>query len=78
MSTNPFDDENGAFYALINDEGQYSLWPTFANVPTGWTIVFGAQTRRSCLDYIEEHWIDMRPNSLIEQMERNNKSHIDA
>lgn len=78
MSTNPFDDENGAFYALINDEGQYSLWPTFANVPTGWTIVFDAQTRRSCLDYIEEHWTDMRPNSLIEQMERNNKSHIDS
>jgi hypothetical protein len=29
MSTNPFDDENGIFYALINNEGQYSLWPTY-------------------------------------------------
>lgn len=78
MSMNPFDDENGAFYALINDENQYSLWPTFADVPAGWTVVHGAQTRRSCLDYIEERWTDMRPKSLIEQMERNEKSHTDT
>ncbi|MGH3923486.1 MAG: MbtH family protein, partial [Pseudonocardiaceae bacterium] len=49
MSTNPFDDESGTFYALINDEGQYSLWPTFADVPTGWAIVHGAASRQSCL-----------------------------
>ncbi len=78
MSTNPFDDENGTFYALVNSEGQYSLWPTFADVPPGWTIVHGAQTRRSCLDYIEEQWTDMRPKSLIEQMEGDEKSHADA
>lgn len=78
MSTNPFDNENGTFYALINDEGQYSLWPTFVDIPVGWTIVHGAQTRRSCLDYIEEHWTDMRPKSLIEQMERDKKSHAEV
>ncbi len=74
MSTNPFDDENGIFYVLINDEDQHSLWPTFADVPPGWTIVHGPQNRRSCLDYIEEHWTDMRPKSLIEQMERDEKA----
>ncbi len=78
MSTNPFDDENGTFYALINDEGQYSLWPTFVDVPAGWTIVHGAETRQSCLDYVEGHWTDMRPKSLIERMERDKKSHADA
>ena len=35
MSTNPFDDPEGSFYALVNDEGQYSLWPAFAEVPAG-------------------------------------------
>ena len=25
--------------------------------------------------YIEEHWTDMRPKSLIEQMERDEKPH---
>jgi MbtH-like protein len=33
MSANPFDDDNGAFYVLVNDEDQHSLWPTFVGVP---------------------------------------------
>lgn len=78
MSTNPFDDESGTFYVLINDEDQHSLWPTFVSVPAGWTVVHGAQTRQSCLDYVEAHWTDMRPKSLIEHMERDRKSHADA
>ncbi|MGH3927639.1 MAG: MbtH family protein [Pseudonocardiaceae bacterium] len=78
MSTNPFDDENGTFYVLVNNEDQHSLWPTFVDVPPGWTIVHGAQTRRSCVDYIEEHWTDMRPRSLIEQMERGEKPNADV
>ncbi|QKV90560.1 MbtH family protein [Streptomyces sp. NA02950] len=67
---NPFDNEDGVFYALVNDEGQYSLWPTFADVPAGWEIAFGEDTRRACLDYIEETWTDMRPKSLIEEMKQ--------
>ncbi|MGV0333106.1 MbtH family NRPS accessory protein [Corynebacterium kroppenstedtii] len=35
MSTNPFDDEKGSCFALINAEDQYSLWPSFAVVPEG-------------------------------------------
>jgi MbtH protein len=27
--TNPFEDEDGEFRVLVNDEGEYSLWPTF-------------------------------------------------
>ncbi|GAA3808778.1 MbtH family protein [Amycolatopsis tucumanensis] len=66
MVTNPFDDDNGRFYALVNDEGQYSLWPTFAEVPAGWRIVFGEDSRQACLDHIEANWTDMRPRSLVE------------
>lgn len=72
MSTNPFDDDNGQFYVLVNDEEQYSLWPTFADVPKGWRVVHGADGqagRQSCLDHIEEHWTDMRPRSLRDAME---------
>jgi len=65
---NPFDDENGTFFVLINDEGQHSLWPTFADVPAGWTVAFGADTRPACLEYVEVNWTDMRPKSLIEEM----------
>ncbi|MGW2228525.1 MbtH family protein [Streptomyces formicae] len=67
---NPFDDENGTFLVLVNDENQHSLWPSFAEVPAGWKAVFGEDARTACLDYIEEHWTDMRPKSLIEEMDK--------
>lgn len=41
MSANPFDDADGRFFVLVNDENQHSLWPAFAEVPYGWRIVFG-------------------------------------
>lgn len=64
MSTNPFDDENGTFVVLVNDELQYSLWPTFAVVPQGWSVALPATDRPTCLDYIEKTWTDLRPLSL--------------
>ncbi|MCT2544701.1 MbtH family protein [Streptomyces atratus] len=64
MSTNPFDDPEGRFLVLVNDEGQHSLWPSFAEVPGGWTIAFDENSREVCLDYIETHWTDLRPRSL--------------
>lgn len=69
MSTNPFDDENGTFLVLVNDEDQHSLWPTFADIPSGWRQVFGATSRSECLAYVEEHWTDIRPRSLCEAMD---------
>jgi MbtH protein len=67
---NLFDDENGIFFVLVNDEGQHSLWPTLVDVPQGWEKVFGEDTRQACVDYIEENWKDMRPKSLIERMNK--------
>jgi len=66
--TNPFEDENGVFHVLINDEGQHSLWPSFVEVPKGWTIVHKADTRAACLEFINQNWTDMRPNSLVKRM----------
>ena len=64
MSTNPFDDDNGTFFVLVNDEDQYSLWPAFADVPAGWWVVFGASGRSDCLAYVEQTWTDLRPKTL--------------
>ncbi|WP_433240260.1 MbtH family protein [Streptosporangium sp. CA-135522] len=66
--SNPFENPDGTYLALINDEGQYSLWPSWAEVPAGWTVAFGEDTRQACLDHIEANWTDMRPNSLIRAM----------
>ncbi|MFJ5261737.1 MbtH family protein [Streptomyces sp. NPDC088387] len=67
---NPFDDDNGTFLVLVNDENQHSLWPVFAEVPPGWRTVFGEDTRKACLEYIEKNWTDMRPKSLADEMDR--------
>ncbi|MEV5879661.1 MbtH family protein [Streptomyces sp. NPDC052101] len=66
MTVNPFDDENGEFYVVVNDEEQHSLWPTFADVPDGWHVVAGPAGRAESLAYVEESWTDMRPRSLRE------------
>ncbi|MET9336604.1 MULTISPECIES: MbtH family protein [unclassified Nonomuraea] len=66
MSTNPFEDRDGRFLVLVNDEEQHSLWPSFAEVPAGWRVVFGEETREACLEYVETHWTDLRPRSLVE------------
>ncbi|MGP3990045.1 MbtH family protein [Streptomyces sp. 3N207] len=68
-STNPFDDENGSFLVLVNDENQHSLWPSFVDVPAGWQVAHPEDTRQVCLEYIETHWTDLRPRSLVEKME---------
>lgn len=73
MSSNPFDDQDGRFLVLVNGESQYSLWPTFAEVPSGWQPVFGGPEgtgRDNALRYVEENWTDMRPRSLREQMDK--------
>lgn len=67
MSTNPFEDPQGRFLVLVNDENQHSLWPSFAEVPAGWRIAFGEDTREACLAYVEAHWTDLRPASLVAQ-----------
>ncbi|KUL31838.1 MbtH family protein [Streptomyces regalis] len=55
-------------HPVVEGERQHSLWPAFAEVPAGWTVVRGAAGRQSCLDYVERHWTDMRPKSLIRAM----------
>ncbi|MFJ3103820.1 MbtH family protein [Streptomyces sp. NPDC086835] len=65
MTTNPFEDPQGRFLVLVNEENQHSLWPSFAEVPPGWRTVFGEDTRDACLAYVEANWTDLRPASLI-------------
>jgi MbtH protein len=62
---NPFDNEDGTFLVVVNHENQHSLWPADIAVPGGWTITHDADTRAACLDYVEQHWTDLRPASLI-------------
>ncbi|MFJ1747311.1 MbtH family protein [Streptomyces sp. NPDC088116] len=67
--SNPFEDADATYLVLVNDEGQHSLWPVFAEIPAGWTTAHGPDARQACLDHIEENWTDMRPKSLVDAMD---------
>ena len=68
MHLNPFDDDSGSFVVLVNDEEPQSSWPTFAEVPAGWRMIYGEAGRATCLDYNEQNWPDIRPKSLREKL----------
>jgi MbtH protein len=55
------------YRALVNHEGQYSLWPDSLNVPEGWTTEHGPGPREDVVRYIDETWVDMRPRSLLQE-----------
>lgn len=56
------------FVVLVNDEGQYSIWPSAQDVPAGWRIARPKGTKAEALAFIENEWTDMRPKSLQERM----------
>lgn len=65
---NPFEDTDARYLVLVNEEGQHSLWPTSAATPDGWTPVFGPEARDACMEYVRVNWTDMRPRSLVAQV----------
>ena len=65
---NPFEDTGAQYLVLVNDEGQHSLWPSFTAIPSGWAEAFGPAERDACMEYVRENWTDMRPRSLVEQL----------
>ncbi|MFI5086159.1 MAG: MbtH family protein [Actinomycetales bacterium] len=64
--TNPFDDTTGTFRVLVNDLQQHSLWPSFADVPQGWVLMYGPDSRDACLEYVSSNWTDMTPRTVAE------------
>jgi MbtH protein len=62
---NPFDDEQGIFVVLVNGAGQFSLWPEFAPIPSGWSVAFGPDSRAACIACVEDRWAGvLRPSTL--------------
>jgi MbtH protein len=64
-----FDNENGEFLVLVNEDRQHSLWPVFLDIPIGWKATGPKGDRKACLDWIDKTWTDMRPASLVRQMD---------
>jgi amino acid adenylation domain-containing protein len=60
---NEFDNPDGTFVVLVNDEEQYSLWPSNTASPFGWRVAREAGSRDECHAFIESTWPDIRPAS---------------
>jgi MbtH protein len=66
---NMFEDDSGQCYdVVLNDEGQYSIWPVDYLLPLGWRRSGFAGDKATCLTHITEVWIDMVPRSLRERV----------
>lgn len=54
--------EAAAVYeVLVNEAGQYSMWPAGEQIPEGWKSVGKRGTKRECLEYIKKVWTDIQP-----------------
>jgi MbtH protein len=58
------------YKVVVNHEEQYSIWPADKENALGWRDAGFSGSKTEALAYINEHWIDMRPLSLRQQMER--------
>jgi MbtH protein len=52
------------FKVVVNHEHQYSILPLNAAIPCGWSEVGKSGPKLTCLAYIKENWVDMRPLSV--------------
>ena len=58
------------FTVVVNDEEQYSVWPTELDVPGGWYEAGKSGSKDECVAYIDEVWTDIRPRSVREALAR--------
>lgn len=58
-----FSMDGTGFVILVNDEGQYSLWPSAKAVPDGWARSGPSGTKDECMAYVDRVWTDLAPNS---------------
>jgi MbtH protein len=56
--TNLFENPTATYRVLVNTAGQYSLWPDFVAVPSGWSTTGPKGDREACIQWINEKWTD--------------------
>ena len=70
MTTSCFDRADEMFVVLVNHEEQYSIWPHWKSVPSGWRLVDDVKgDKKTVTEYVEKTWTDMRPASLRKWMQ---------
>jgi MbtH protein len=67
------EEDTTIYEVVVNEEEQYSIWPTEREIPWGWRAVGKSGPKADCLAYIKEVWTDMRPLSLRKKMEEDER-----
>ena len=67
-------EDSRIYKVVVNHEEQYSIWPADRENALGWSDAGKTGTKAECLAYIKEVWTDMRPRSLREKMEENQRT----
>ncbi len=59
--TNPFDNPQGQFYILQNQQQQFSLWPAQCALPEGWQVICEPQGQNDCNAWLAANWQNLTP-----------------
>lgn len=52
------------YKVVVNDEGQYALWPLAMVNPAGWSDAGKEGTKDDCMSFVKDVWNDLTPLSL--------------
>jgi MbtH protein len=69
-------DSEFEYAVVVNDEEQYSIWPTYRSIPKGWKEVGVRGAKPECLEYIESVWLDITPKSVRESIREQRASEL--
>ena len=58
---NTDDEQSKSLHGGCEHEEPYSIWPVGREILNGWKDAGKSGTRQGRLDWIKEHWTDMRP-----------------
>lgn len=62
------DDSFRTYIVLINEEEQYSLWPSHKSIPEGWRSVGVTGSKAECVEYVDKVWTDITPLSVRKRL----------
>jgi MbtH protein len=63
------DSEARPMRVVVNEDGQYSVYPEGVELAPGWHAVGVSGDGTACSAYIEKHWTDLRPLRLRKSVE---------
>ena len=62
-----FEHADDSYLMLADGDGRFSLWPSGAAVPDGWTVVLSTVGRLQVLDSVEKQWPELRPVTMAKR-----------